>query len=214
VVLTGAGQFLKPLEYNNLQVMGYSAESDQHNQRNLLPGIKSTTEQTLTNRNNTFDMLPENNTGKDAEAVARIYTIKMTKQYITPSNKMRTSKAALDNYPTNNKLDPTIGSTRKENRDRNPVGKTELALTTSSISKSNGSEHSELTKEKEQDDTKQADKDKESQETSKHPSNNTPNTAVAYRHTGKQRAPIKQIDATTTVALPRQLQGSTHLNYR
>jgi hypothetical protein len=84
-------------------------------------------------------MLPENNTGKDAEAVAGIYAIKMTKQYITPSNKMRTSKAALDNYPTK-KLDPTIGSTRKENRDRKPVVKTELSLTTSSISKFNGSE--------------------------------------------------------------------------
>ena len=82
MVLTGAGQFLKPLEYNNLQVMGYSAESDQHNQRNLLSGIKSTTKQTLTNRNNTFDMLPENNTGKDAEAVARIYAIKMTNETI------------------------------------------------------------------------------------------------------------------------------------
>jgi hypothetical protein len=128
--------------------------------------------------------------------------LKMTKQYITPSNKMRTSKATLDNYPTN-KLDPTIGSTRKENRDRNPVGKTELSLTTSSISKSNGSEHSKLTKEKEQYDTKQADKDKESQETSKHPSNNVPNITVAYRHTGKQRAPIKQIDASTTSTITR-----------
>ena len=76
---------------------------------------------------------------------------------------MRTSKATPDNYPTN-KLDPAIGSTRKENRDRNPSGKTELSLTTSSISEFNGSEHSKLTKEKEQYDTKQADKDKESQE--------------------------------------------------
>ena len=67
-------------------------------------------------------MLPENNTGKDAEAVARIYAIKMTKQYRTPNNKMRISKAISDNYPTN-KVDPTIGSTRKENRDRNPVEK-------------------------------------------------------------------------------------------
>jgi hypothetical protein len=96
VVLTGAGQFPKPLEYNNLPVMGSSAESDQHNKRNLLSGIKSTTGQTLANRNNTFDMLPENNTGKDAETAARIQALEMTKQYITPSNKMRTSKATLD----------------------------------------------------------------------------------------------------------------------
>jgi hypothetical protein len=62
---------------------------------------------------------------------------------------MRTSKATLDNYPTN-KVDPTTGPTRRENRDRNPVGKTEIPPTTSSISKPNGSEHSKLTKEKEQ----------------------------------------------------------------
>ena len=90
-MLTGAGQFLKPLEYNNLQVMGYSAECDQHNQRNLLSGNKSTTEQALTIRNNT---------GKDAKTVARIYAIKMTKQCVTPSNEMRTPKVTLDNYPT------------------------------------------------------------------------------------------------------------------
>jgi hypothetical protein len=74
---TGAGQSFKPLEHNNLQVMGYqhSAESDQHNQRNLLKhsGNKSTTERTLTNRNNTNEMLPENNTGKDVEAVERTH---------------------------------------------------------------------------------------------------------------------------------------------
>ena len=157
VVLTGAGQLSKPLEHNKLQVMGSSAESDQHNKRNLLPGIKSTTERTPTNRNNTSDMLPENNTGKDVEITERTQALKGTKQYRTPNNKMRISKATLDNYPTN-KVDPTIGSTRRENRDRNPVGKPEIPLTTSSISKSNGSEHSRLTKEKEQDDTKQADK--------------------------------------------------------
>ena len=88
--------------------MGYSAESDQHNQRNLLKqsGNKSTTEQTLTNRNNTIDMLSENNTGKDVEAVVRIYAFKMTKQCVTPSNEMRTPKVTLDNYLTN-KLDPS-----------------------------------------------------------------------------------------------------------
>jgi hypothetical protein len=159
----GAGQSFKSLEHNNLHVMGYSAESDQHNQRNLLKqsGNKSTTEQILTNRNNTTDMLSENNTGKDVETAVAIYAIKRAKQCATPSNEMRTPKATLDNYPTN-KLDPTIGPTREGNRDRNPVVKTELTLVmTSSTSKSNGSEHSKLTKEKEQYDTKQADKDKE-----------------------------------------------------
>jgi hypothetical protein len=102
-------------------------------------------------------MLPENNTGKDVEITERTQDLKGTKQYRTPNNKMRTSKATPDNYPTN-KADPTIGSTRRKNRDRNPVGKPETPLTKSSISKYNGSEHSRLTKEKEQDDTKQADK--------------------------------------------------------
>jgi hypothetical protein len=67
-------------------------------------------------------MLPENNTGKDAATAERIQALEMTKQYITPSNKMSTSKATLYHYPTN-KSDPTIGSTRKENRGRNPVEK-------------------------------------------------------------------------------------------
>ena len=88
VVLTGAGQLSKPLEHNKLQVMGSSAESDQHNKRNLLPGIKSTTERTPTNRNNTSDMLPENNTGKDVEITERTQALKGTKQYRTPNNKM------------------------------------------------------------------------------------------------------------------------------
>jgi hypothetical protein len=94
--------------HNKLQVMGYqhSAESDQHNQRNLLKhsGNKSTTERTLTNRNNTNEMLPENNTGKDVETVERTHTIKMAKQRVTPGNEMRTPTATLDNFPTN-KLD-------------------------------------------------------------------------------------------------------------
>jgi hypothetical protein len=83
-------------------------------------------------------MLPENNTGKDVGITERTQALKETKQYRTPNNKMRISKATLDNYPTN-KVDPTIGSTRRENRDRNPVGKPEIPLTKSSISKHNGS---------------------------------------------------------------------------
>jgi hypothetical protein len=43
------------------------------------PGIKSTTEQALTNRNNTNEMLPGNNTGKDDEAVERTHNTKMAK---------------------------------------------------------------------------------------------------------------------------------------
>ena len=108
---TGAGQSFKPLEHNNLQVMGYqlSAESDQHNQRNLLKnsGNKSTTERTLTNRNNTNEMLPENNTGKDVETVERIHNIKIEKQQVEPGNEIRTPTATLDNIATD-KLDPTL----------------------------------------------------------------------------------------------------------
>ena len=81
--------YLSHSRYNKLQVMGSSAESDQHNKRNLLPGIKSTTERTPTNRNNTSDMLPENNTGKDVEITERTQALKGTKQYRTPNNKIQ-----------------------------------------------------------------------------------------------------------------------------
>ena len=81
--------------------------------------------------------------------------------------------------------------------------KTELSLTTSNISKPNGSEHPKLTTEKEQDDTKQADKDKESQEISKHPPNNAPNITKTNRHTAKQKAPIKSIDTSTASTTTR-----------
>ena len=129
-----------------------------HPKRNLLPGIgiKNTTERTSTNRNNTSDMLPENNTGKDVEITESTQAFKGMEKYRTPKQSKDT-KDTDDNDPTN-KEDPTIGSTRKENRDRNPAGNPESTLTKLSISKYNGSEHSRLTKEKEQDDTKQADK--------------------------------------------------------
>jgi hypothetical protein len=142
--------------YKKLQVMGSSAESDQHIKRNLLPGIKITTERTPTNRNNTSDMLPENNTGKDVEITESTQALKGMKQYRTPKQSKDT-KDTSDNDPTN-KEDPTIGSTRRENRDRNPVGKPETTLTKLSISEYNGSKNSRLTKGKEQEDTKQADK--------------------------------------------------------
>jgi hypothetical protein len=72
------------------------------------------------NRNNTNETLPENNTGKDVEAVEKTHAIKMAKQRVAPGNEMRTHTATLDNFPTN-KLDPTIGSTREKNQDRNPT---------------------------------------------------------------------------------------------
>jgi hypothetical protein len=100
--------------------MGYqhNVESDQHNQRNLPKhsGIKSTTEQALTNRNNTNEKLPENNTGKDDEAVEKTHNTKMAKQRGTrrrraTSDEKRTSTVALDSIATD-KLDPAIGSTQ------------------------------------------------------------------------------------------------------
>ena len=115
-------------------------------------------------------MLPENNTGKDAETVARIYAIKMTKQCVTPSNEMRTPKVTLDNYPTN-KLDPAIGPTRKTQQDRNLTADTEPILMKSSISKFNRDEHAMSTEKKVYYDIKQADKDKESQEIPRHSPN-------------------------------------------
>jgi hypothetical protein len=104
-------------------------------------------------------MLPENNTGKEVEAVERTHTIKMAKQRVAPGNETRTPTATIDNIATD-KLDPTTGSTREKHQDRNPAVKTESTLTTSSISKFNRGEHSKSTKEKEHCDTKQADKDK------------------------------------------------------
>jgi hypothetical protein len=45
-------------------------------------------------------MLPENNTGKGVEITERTQALKGTKQYRTPNNKMRISKAIRDNHPT------------------------------------------------------------------------------------------------------------------
>ena len=133
--------------------MGTSAESDRHSKRNLLPGIKNTTERTPTNRNNTSDMLPENNTGKNVEITESTQAFKGMGKYRTPKQSKDT-KDTDDNDPTN-KEDPTIGSTRREIQDRNPDGKLENTLTKSSISEYNENKHSELTKGKEQDNAKQ-----------------------------------------------------------
>jgi hypothetical protein len=62
-------------------------------------GNKSTTERTLTNRNNTNEMLPENNTGKDAETAERIHNIKIEKQQVEPGNEIRTPTAIHSTTP-------------------------------------------------------------------------------------------------------------------
>ena len=53
------------------------------------------------------------------------------------------------------------------------------------------------TKEKEHHDIKQADKDKESQEIPRHPSNYVANITWTNRHTTKQQVPTKSIDTST-----------------
>jgi hypothetical protein len=98
-------------------------------------------------------MLPENNTGKNVEITESTQAFKGMEKYRTPKQSKDT-KDTGDNDPTN-KEDPTIGSTRKENRDRNPDGKPENTLTKLSISEHNGNKHPGLTKGKEQDDAKQ-----------------------------------------------------------
>jgi hypothetical protein len=86
--------YLSHPRYNKLQVMGSSAESDQHSNRNLLPGIgiKSTTERTSTNRNNTSDVLPENNTGKDVEITESTQALKGMEKYRTPKQSKDTNE--------------------------------------------------------------------------------------------------------------------------
>jgi hypothetical protein len=106
---------------------------------------------------------------------------------------MRTPTAALDNFPTD-KLDPAIGSTREKHQDRNPAVNTEPTLTTSSISKFNRGEHSKSTKEKEHRDTKQADKDKESQEIPRHRPNHVANITCMEKSTHHKTKSTNQIN--------------------
>jgi hypothetical protein len=127
-------------------------------------------------------MLPENNTGKDDETVERTHNTKMAKQREEPGDQKRTSTATLDNIATD-KLDPTTGSIREKQQDRNLAVSTEPILMKSSISKFNRGEHSMSTKKKEHCDIKQADKDKESQEIPRHPSNYVVNITWTNRHT-------------------------------
>jgi hypothetical protein len=74
-------------------------------------------------------------------------------------------------YIVTDKLDPTIGSTRKTQQDRNLTVETEPILMKSSISKFNRDEHAMSTEKKVYYDIKQADKDKESQEIPRHSPN-------------------------------------------
>ena len=92
------------------------------------------------NRNNTNEMLPDNNTGKDDEAVERTQNNPIAKQGEEPDDQERTSTDTLK-YIVADKLDPTIGSTRKTQQDRNLTADTEPILMKSSISKFNRDEH-------------------------------------------------------------------------
>jgi hypothetical protein len=150
-------------------------------------------------------MLPENNSGKDDETVERTHNTKMAKQREEPGDEKRTSTVTLDNIATD-KIDPTIGSTRvptrEKQQDRNLNVNTEPILMKSSILKFNRGEHPMSTKETEHYDIKQADKDKESQEIPRHPSNYVANITWTNRHTTKQQVPTKSID-TSTAPPPR-----------
>jgi hypothetical protein len=55
------------------------------------PGIKNTTEQALMNRNNTNEMLPDSNTGKDDDTVERTQNTPIAKQGEEPDDQERTS---------------------------------------------------------------------------------------------------------------------------
>jgi hypothetical protein len=92
----------------------------------------------------------------------------MAKQGEETGDQKRTSTDTLENIVTD-KPDPTIGSTRGKQQDRNLAVDTEPILMKSSTSKFNRGEHPMSTKKKEHHDIKQADKDKESQEIPRHP---------------------------------------------
>jgi hypothetical protein len=71
-------------------------------------GIRNSTEQAvqtaLIKRNNTNEMIPENNTGKEDEAVKRIHNISITKQGKEPDDHERTTTETLECISTD-KLD-------------------------------------------------------------------------------------------------------------
>ena len=100
--------------------MGYQhnaeSESQPPTQFAEHPGIKNTTERALINRNNTNEMLPDNNTGKDDETVKRTQNTPIAKQGEEPDDHERTTTETLECIGTD-KLDPAIDPSGKHNKD-------------------------------------------------------------------------------------------------
>jgi hypothetical protein len=93
-------------------------------------------ERALIERNNTNEMLPENNTGKDDEAVERTQNTPIAKRGEEPDDHGKTTTEALECIGTD-KLVPSIGSIRKTQQGRNMTVDTKPALMNSSTSKLN-----------------------------------------------------------------------------
>jgi hypothetical protein len=153
---------------------------------NTQEGIKSATEQEPTKRNNTNEMLPENSSGKDDEIMKKIHNISIAKQGEEPNNHGITTTETLE-YIDTDKSDPTIGSIREITQERSLTIGSKTILTTQSLSKLNRDERLSSTDKKEHCDIKQADKGRDSQETPRHPINNTANTTWIDRHTTKSK---------------------------
>jgi hypothetical protein len=147
-------------------------------------------------------MLPDNSTEKDDETVKRTHNAPIAKQGEEPDDHERTTTETLECIGTD-KLDPSIGSIRKTQQGRNLNADTKPMLMNSSISKLNRDERSLSTDKKEYYDIKQADKDRESQEIPRHPTNNAANITWTDRHATKSKVPSKSIAApialTTTM---------------
>ena len=79
------------------------------------------------NRNNTNEMLPNNNTGKDDETVKRTQNTPIAKQGEEPDDHERTTTETLECVGTD-KLDPSIGSIQKTQQDRNLTADTKPIL--------------------------------------------------------------------------------------
>jgi hypothetical protein len=80
--------------------MGYqhNAESESQSPTQFAEhsGIKSATEQASIKRNNTNEMIPENNTGKDDETMKRLHNISIAKQGKEPNDHERTTTETLE----------------------------------------------------------------------------------------------------------------------
>jgi hypothetical protein len=176
--------------------MGYQhhAESESPTQFAEHPGIKSATEQASIKRNNTNEMLPENSSGKDDEIIKMIHSISIEKQGEEPNNHGRATTETLE-YTGTDKLDPTIGSIREIKQERSLTVGSEPIRTTQSLSKLNRDGRLSPTDKKEHCGIKQADKGRDSQETPRHPINNTVNTTWIDRHTTKSKVPFNSIVA-------------------